>query len=252
MEYTVNGLARLAGVSVRTLHWYDEIGLLRPARVTEAGYRMYGPDEVDALQSILFYRALGMPLAQIRPLAALRGEARLAALRAHRAALLARRDALDSLLSTLDKTIEQEKGGVSMQDTEKFACFKQALVQKNEAQYGAEARKAHGKEAVDAANARLMGLSEGQFAQMQAAEQKLFGLLREAVSQNAAPGGSMGRQAAQLHKEWLCFTWPHYSAAAHRGLARLYVQDERFTAYYDSAAGAGAAQFLCSAVEANA
>ena len=51
MEYTVNGLARLAGVSVRTLHWYDEIGLLRPARVTEAGYRMYGPDEVDALQS---------------------------------------------------------------------------------------------------------------------------------------------------------------------------------------------------------
>lgn len=80
MEYTVNGLARLAGVSVRTLHWYDEIGLLRPARVTEAGYRMYGPDEVDALQSILFYRALGMPLAQIRPLAALRGEARLAAL----------------------------------------------------------------------------------------------------------------------------------------------------------------------------
>ena len=62
MEYTVNGLARLAGVSVRTLHWYDEIGLLRPARVTEAGYRMYGPDEVDALQSILFYRALGVPL----------------------------------------------------------------------------------------------------------------------------------------------------------------------------------------------
>ena len=77
-----------------------------------------------------------------------------------------------------------------MQDTEKFACFKQALVQKNEAQYGAEARKAYGEEAVDAANARLMGLSEGQFAQMQAAEQKLFGLLREAVNQNAAPGGS--------------------------------------------------------------
>ena len=240
MEYTVKQLAGLAGVSVRTLHYYDEIGLLPPARVTQAGYRLYGPAQVDALQSILFYRALGMPLAQIRPLAA-----------SHRAALLARRDALDSLLSTLDKTIEREKGGVSMQDTEKFACFKQALVQKNEAQYGAEARKAYGEEAVDAANARLMGLSEGQFAQMQAAEQKLFGLLREAVSQNAAPGGSMGRQAAQLHKEWLCFTWPHYSAAAHKGLARLYLQDERFTAYYDSAAGAGAAQFLCSAVEAN-
>ena len=130
MEYTVKQLAGLAGVSVRTLHYYDEIGLLPPARVTQAGYRLYGPAQVDALQSILFYRALGMPLAQIRPLAALRGEARLVAPAAHRAALLARRDALDSLLSTLDKTIEQEKGGVSMQDTEKFACFKQALVQK--------------------------------------------------------------------------------------------------------------------------
>ena len=123
MEYTVKQLAGLAGVSVRTLHYYDEIGLLPPARVTQAGYRLYGPAQVDALQSILFYRALGMPLAQIRPLAALRGEARLAALRAHRAALLARRDALDSLLSTLDKTIEREKGGVSMQDTEKFAVL---------------------------------------------------------------------------------------------------------------------------------
>ena len=251
MEYTVKQLATLAGVSVRTLHYYDEIGLLPPARVTQAGYRLYGPAQVDALQSILFYRALGMPLAQIRPLAALRGEARVAALRAHRAALLARRDALNSLLSTLDKTIEQEEGGISMQDTEKFACFKQALVQKNEAQYGAEARKAYGEEAVEAPNAKLMGLSEEQFAQMQAAGQKLFGLLREAVAQNAAPGGSLGLQAAQLHKEWLCFTWPHYSAAAHRGLAQMYLQDERFTAYYDSAAGAGAAQFLCSAIEAN-
>ena len=71
------------------------------------------------------------------------------------------------------------------------------------------------------------------------------------MAQNAAPGGSLGLQAAQLHKEWLCFTWPHYSAAAHRGLAQMYLQDERFTAYYDSAAGAGAAQFLCSAIEAN-
>ena len=87
MEYTVNGLARLAGVSVRTLHWYDEIGLLRPARVTEAGYRMYGPDEVDALQSILFYRALGVPLKQIGALMADASAGRLAALQSHRAVL---------------------------------------------------------------------------------------------------------------------------------------------------------------------
>ncbi len=109
MEYTVNGLARLAGVSVRTLHWYDEIGLLRPARVTEVGYRMYGPDEVDALQSILFYRALGVPLKQIGALMADASAGRLAALQSHRAALLCRRAQLDALLATLDKTILTEE-----------------------------------------------------------------------------------------------------------------------------------------------
>ena len=205
MEYTVKQLATLAGVSVRTLHYYDEIGLLPPARVTQAGYRLYGPAQVDALQSILFYRALGMPLAQIRPLAALRGEARVAALRAHRAALLARRDALNSLLSTLDKTIEQEEGGISMQDTEKFACFKQALVQKNEAQYGAEARKAYGEEAVEAANARLMGLSEEQFAQSGRRAKAVWpaargrGPKRGARRQPGAAGRAASQRMAVLH-----------------------------------------------------
>ena len=128
MEYTVNGLARLAGVSVRTLHWYDEIGLLRPARVTEAGYRMYGPDEVDALQSILFYRALGVPLKQIGALMADASAGRLAALQSHRAALLCRRAQMDALLATLDKTILTEEGKCAMTDAEKFEGFKQKLV----------------------------------------------------------------------------------------------------------------------------
>ena len=167
MEYTVNGLARLAGVSVRTLHWYDEIGLLRPARVTEVGYRMYGPDEVDALQSILFYRALGVPLKQIGALMADASAGRLAALQSHRAALLCRRAQLDALLATLDKTILTEEGKCAMTDAEKFEGFKQKLVAENEAEYGAEARGKYGDTAVDASNAKLMGLSPEQYGEMQ-------------------------------------------------------------------------------------
>ena len=60
MEYTVKLLADLAGITPRTLRWYDKMGLLKPARVTEAGYRIYGPREVDRLQDILFYRELGL------------------------------------------------------------------------------------------------------------------------------------------------------------------------------------------------
>ena len=66
MEYTVSQLARLSGVTARTLRWYDRAGLLKPARLTDAGYRIYGPEQVDRLQAILFYRELGFQLADIR------------------------------------------------------------------------------------------------------------------------------------------------------------------------------------------
>ena len=66
MEYTVSQLARLSGVTARALRWYDRAGLLKPARLTAAGYRIYGPEQVDRLQAILFYRELGLPLADIR------------------------------------------------------------------------------------------------------------------------------------------------------------------------------------------
>ncbi len=66
MKYTINKLAKLAGVSTRTLRYYDEIGLLRPARMSSNGYRVYGQKEVDRLQQILFYRELGVPLEEIK------------------------------------------------------------------------------------------------------------------------------------------------------------------------------------------
>lgn len=249
MEYTVNGLARLAGVSVRTLHWYDEIGLLRPARVTEAGYRMYGPDEVDALQSILFYRALGVPLKQIGALMADASAGRLAALQSHRAALLCRRAQLDALLATLDKTILTEEGKCAMTDAEKFEGFKQKLVAENEAEYGTEARGKYGDTAVDASNARLMGLSPEQYGEMQKLSAQINAALAAAVRAGEAPDGPEGRRIAGLHKQWLCFTWPKYTPKAHLGLAEMYVADERFTAYYD-AETPGCAAFLRDAVAA--
>ena len=66
MEYSIQALSRLSGVTTRTLRWYDEIGLLKPSRVAESGYRYYGPAEVDRLQDILYYRALGVELARIK------------------------------------------------------------------------------------------------------------------------------------------------------------------------------------------
>lgn len=87
MEYSIQALARLAGVTTRTLRWYDQIGLLKPSRVADNGYRYYGPAEVDRLQDILYYRALGVALAQIRTCLDEPSFDRLAVLRSHLTAL---------------------------------------------------------------------------------------------------------------------------------------------------------------------
>ncbi len=249
-EYTVKQLARLSGVTVRTLHWYDEIGLLRPARVTEAGYRMYGPGEVDRLQGILFYRALGVPLKDIAALMRAPSFDRLAALEGHRRALLQQRAHLDALLATLDKTIATQKGEGTMTDSEKFAGFKQKLVDENEKAYGSEVRKAYGDEAVDASNRKLLDLSEEQYSAMQALEGQIKAALEAAVAAGESPAGPEGARIAALHRDWLGYTWAKYSPQAHKGLGQMYVADERFTAYYD-AGTPGCARWLCDAIQAH-
>ena len=117
MEYSIQALAHLAGVTTRTLRWYDQIGLLKPSRVADNGYRYYGPAEVDRLQDILYYRALGVALAQIRTCLDEPSFDRLAVLRSHLTALQGERARLEQLraLATYVQFGEMEKFVENMQ-----------------------------------------------------------------------------------------------------------------------------------------
>ena len=136
MEYSIQELARLSGVTTRTLRWYDQIGLLKPGRVAENGYRRYGPAQVDRLQDILYYRALGVELAQIRACLDDPDFDRLAALRGHLARLEGERARLDGLIRSVTDTIHAEERNEIMQDEQKFEVFKRQAVECNEALYG--------------------------------------------------------------------------------------------------------------------
>ncbi len=103
VEYAIQELANLSGVSTRTLRYYDEIDLLKPARTNEAGYRFYGQKEVDLLQQILFYRALDMKLATIQQILRAPDFQHKEALESHRIALLQRKEQLEKLLQTVEK-----------------------------------------------------------------------------------------------------------------------------------------------------
>ncbi|MEC0283969.1 MerR family transcriptional regulator [Terribacillus saccharophilus] len=243
MTYTVQKLAELAGVSKRTLRYYDQIGLLHPAEINASGYRIYTEKEVDLLQQILFFRELDVDLDTIKSIIYSADFDRKKALEEHRDRLLDKQEHIRMLLGNVEKSIQAMERKVEMTDNEKFIGFKEEKIAENEANYGEEIREAYGKEAVEAANQKFRGLSEEQYRKMEAVEQRLFEKLKRAM-QGGDPTSPGAMQTAELHREWLSFNWSAYSKEAHAGLAEMYVHDERFTAYYDNKIGEGAAQFL--------
>ena len=141
--YTVHELAELSGCTVRTLHHYDELGLVRARRASN-GYRRYGAAEVDRLHQVLLYRECGMPLAAIgRLLDDPAFDAR-DALAGHLRELHARKRRLDGLIASVEKTLAYMEGSATMEDEERFEAFKQGLVDENEQRYGKEVRERWG------------------------------------------------------------------------------------------------------------
>ncbi|WP_256758013.1 MerR family transcriptional regulator [Cohnella sp. WQ 127256] len=246
MEYTVQKLGLLAGVSTRTLRYYDEIGILKPARINSSGYRIYGQKEVNQLQQILFYRELGVGLEDIKALLTSPAFDADIALREHRVKLLEKREQLDTLIANIDLTLLQREGSQSMSDEQRFEGFKKQLIADNEKQYGEEIRAKYGADQIDQSNDKIKGMTEKQYAEVEQLAAEIHNVLAEAfVTGDSA--GDLAQKAAHLHRQWLSFYWASYSKEAHAGVAQMYVEDERFTSYYDKDQP-GVAMFLRDAI----
>ncbi|MDQ0057912.1 MerR family transcriptional regulator [Paenibacillus harenae] len=246
MEYTVQKLGQLAGISTRTLRYYDEIDLLKPARINSSGYRIYGNKEVDRLQQILFYRELGVSLESIREMMNSPAFNAESALKEHRKQLMEKREHLNRLIETVDLTLAQKEGKITMTDKQKFEAFKQKLVDDNEKQYGEEIRSKYGDEQVNRSNQKVKGMTEQQHAELEQLAADIHTTLAAAFA-TGDPAGELAQQAVDMHRRWLTFYWDQYSKEAHAGVAQMYVDDERFTAYYDKEQP-GIAAFLRDAV----
>jgi DNA-binding transcriptional MerR regulator len=246
MEYTVQKLGNMAGVSTRTLRYYDEIGILKPARINSSGYRIYGQKEVDRLQQIMLYREMGVNLDTIHELLSSEAFDETAALKEHLKKLLAQRQQLERLIANVEKTIEYKKGSIKMNDKEKFEGFKQKLVNENEEKYGKEIREKYGDEQVNESNRKMLNMTKEQYDEFEKLGQEVQDTL-EAAFATGDPAGELGQKTADLHRQWLSYTWGNYSKEAHAGVAQMYVDDERFTAFYDKKQP-GLAAFLRDAV----
>jgi len=215
-------------------------------RSSSNGYRIYGQQEVDKLQHILFYRELGMSLEDIRKILSDKDFDGENALQSHLSALLAKRTQLDLLIENVQKTISTLKGDSTMSNKEKFKGFTEKLVADNEKQYGSEIRKKYGDSVIDSSNSKIKGMTQEQYAEVEAISAKFNDTLKAAMEQGN-PASELAQKACELHKQWLCYFWDNYSNEAHIGVAQMYVDDARFTAYYDKIAP-GCAVFLRDAL----
>lgn len=247
MEYSIHELSQLAGVTARTLRWYDKIGLLKPCRIAESGYRYYGPGEVNRLQDILYYRALGVDLAQIKEYLDAPSFNRIAALRGHLAAMEAESARLERLIQSIKDTIFSEERNELMSDKKKFEAFKKQAIESNEAKYGKEIREKYGDAEVDAANAAAMKITPEQYREWTDLNREIQIKLEAAVQAGISPESAEGQVITALHRRWLTIASHSYDPKRHKGIAELYVMDERFTAYYDKTVP-GCARFLRDAI----
>jgi DNA-binding transcriptional MerR regulator len=215
MEYTVQKLARMAGVSTRTLRYYDELGILKPARMSSSGYRIYGQAEVNRLQQILFYRELGVSLNQIKDIVTDQSFDAAGALKEHRAQLLDRRKQLDQLIASVEKTIAWNEGRITMTDQEKFEGFKQKLIDENERKYDKEIRDKYGDSTVNQSNDKLKNMTQEQYDEATRLTNELTATLAEAF-ETGDPAGKLAQKAAELHRQWLMHYWSDYKFHEHK------------------------------------
>jgi len=224
--YTVKQLSDMAGVTVRTLHHYDEIGLLKPSSVGGNGYRYYKEEALYCLQQILFYRELDMPLNDIKKIMGRRDFDVLSALQMHKSALQAEVQRMNRLIQTVDKTINHLKGKKKMNPKGLFEGFSE----EEQEQYAEEAAQKWDAEAVRVSNKKWKAYSDDEKKRILAEGKALYTDLA-AVMPKGAASKEVQAIVARWHKHLQYFWLPIDEQLL--GLADLYNDDPRFRANYE-------------------
>ncbi|MFG2330213.1 MerR family transcriptional regulator [Streptomyces sp. NPDC048604] len=248
MSYSVGQVAGFAGVTVRTLHHYDEIGLLSPSARSHAGHRRYDDGDLDRLQQILFYRELGFPLEQVASLLDDPEADPQAHLRRQHELLTARIAELQKMAEAVEHAMEAKKMGINLTPEERFEVFGD----NDPEQYADETENRWGDtEAYKESQRRTARYTKADWQRMQD-ENADWGRRYDAVMAEGEPAdGERAMDLAEEHRQHINGWFYDCGYKMHTCLGDMYVADERFTAFYD-AIRPGMAAHLRDAIHANA
>ena len=244
----VGQVAELAGVTVRTLHHYDRIGLLSPSGRTSAGYRQCSLADLDRLHQVLLYRELGFPLEEVATLLDDPSADPEAHLRRQHALLRDRLDRTSAMVAAVEKEMEARSMGISLTPEERFEVFGEH----DPAQYDAEVEERWGDtDAYAQSKRRTAAYSKDDWVRIKAEGDDVEARFAAALRAGVAPDSEQAMDIAEEHRQQITRYFYDCPPEMHAGLGRMYVEDERFTAHYEQRAP-GLAQYVSTAVQANA
>ena len=240
-KYTVKALSTLANVSVRTLHYYDEIDLLKPSSRSESGYRYYEEEDLLKLQQILFFRELELPLEKIKEIITAPDFDLKSTLKSHRKKMMERSKRFKVLIKTIDNTLDKLNHKSTMTEEQLYEGFSSVEEGKR---LSKEAEEKWGHPAVDS-HEKIKGMNPEEFKRIQKEGEEISKKLASLIDLD--PTDPKVQEVISLHYEHIKHFWKP-NKEQYLGLGKMYVKDERFKAHYDKYKE-GLAQFIYEAIQ---
>ncbi|MGL4569507.1 MAG: MerR family transcriptional regulator [Clostridium sp.] len=247
MDYTVKDIKSIAKVSVRTLHYYDEIGLLKPSSISESGYRLYDDSKLYRLQQILFFKELKFSLKEIREMLDSNGFDRKHALEMQKELLFKEKKRIEDIIESLDKSLCEIRGGEKVSKKEMFNGFDITEIEKHKEKYAKETKEKYGES--DA-------YKESQEKTSKYKKEDWQDVYKDMESIFKSIGDNMDKGVDSLEVQELVGKWRRFisnkfyncTLEIFKGLGQMYIQDERFTKNIDRTKE-GLSAFLSEAIE---
>lgn len=236
----ISEVAKLTGITVRTLHYYDEIGLLKPSEITEAGYRLYSREDLEILQQILFFRELDFPLSQIKEIMNNPNYDKEEALKKQKELLIQQRQRIEGLIKLIEKRIEGD-------NNMSFKEFDMNEIEENKKKYAKEVKERWGtSKAYEESEKKTSSYNKGKWGDINQETSEIFKGFAEL--RNSDPGSE---EVQELVRRWQKYITDNFYTCTNEilsGLGLMYVEDERFKENLDKN-GEGTAKLMAEAIK---
>lgn len=246
MAYKIKEVADLVGVSIRTLHHYDQIGLLKPNSVTTAGYRLYVDQDLERLQQVLFFKELGFNLREIKEILDNPNFNQKQALKSQRTLLIKKMQRLEAIVKTVEKTIDSIEGVSKMSKKEMFKAFDMTEIERHQKKYADETRQMYGNsDAYKESQKKTSQYTNDDWARITTRGNEIYTKIASVM--NKGPADPIVQEGIEEWRQYITDNFYNCTLEIFRGLGDFYINDERFTMSINKD-HPGLAQFLRKAM----